>query len=99
MLSPFIAASTKSISAGLISILAGVLPMIGRIMVHVFTLPTEFDASFNRALPILDRGNFIPKEDLPPARRLLKAAALTYVAGALASLLDILQWLRIFRWR
>ncbi len=32
------------------------------------TLPVEFDASFNRALPVLQTGRYIPERDLPAAR-------------------------------
>ena len=38
------------------------------------TLPVEFNASFARALPILDRGGYLPKRDLPAARRILREA-------------------------
>ena len=64
---------------------------------HAVTLPVEFDASFKRALPILDRGNFIEKADLPAAREILRAAAFTYVAAALMDLLNIARWLRFLR--
>jgi hypothetical protein len=35
--------------------------------------------------------------DLPAARSVLKAAALTYVAAALASLIDVVRWLRVLK--
>lgn len=65
--------------------------------VHILTLPTEFDASFKRALPILTTGSYIPPEDIPAARKILLACALTYVAGALVSLLNVWRWIRILR--
>jgi uncharacterized protein len=65
------------------------------IVIHVFTLPTEFDASFSKALPVLE--NYLPPEEMPAARSVLKAAAFTYVAGALVSLLNVARWLRILR--
>ena len=65
--------------------------------VHVLTLPTEVDASFHRALPLLVSGEYIPAEDLPAARKILAACALTYVAGSLAGLLNVWRWLRILR--
>jgi hypothetical protein len=67
------------------------------IVMHAFTLPVEFDASFRRAMPVLEQGGFIAKEDAPAARRLLRAAAFTYVAAAAFSLLNVAQWLRILR--
>jgi hypothetical protein len=69
--------------------------MLTSVVVHVLTLPTEFNASFRRALPVLER--FIPAEDMPAARSVLKAAAFTYVAAALTTLLDITRWLRLLR--
>jgi uncharacterized protein len=65
------------------------------IVIHLFTLPTEFDASFNKALPVLK--NYLPAEEMAGARSVLKAAAFTYVAGALVSLLNVARWLRILR--
>ena len=68
-----------------------------RILVHLVTLPVEFDASFRKALPILEEGGYLDREELPAARSVLKAAALTYVAGAIMSLIDLARWIRILR--
>ena len=65
------------------------------VMIHAVTLPTEFDASFNRALPLLK--HYLPDRDMQPARKVLSAAAFTYVASALISLVDIARWFRILR--
>ena len=75
----------------------GVALLAIRIIVHLVTLPVEYDASFNKALPILEQGGYLKPEDMPAARQVLKAAALTYVAGALVSLLDLARWIRILR--
>jgi uncharacterized protein len=56
---------------------------------QVATLPVEFDASFNRALPLLREGRFLKPDDLGAARTLLKAAAYTYVAALIRSVLTI----------
>ena len=56
---------------------------------QVATLPVEFDASFNRALPLLRDGRFLQPADLGAARHLLKAAAYTYVAALIRSVLTI----------
>jgi hypothetical protein len=76
---------------------AGIATMASAVVIHLVTLPVEFDASFNRALPILDRGGYLPRRDLPAARRILKACALTYVASSLASLLNLWRWIRFLR--
>ncbi len=66
-------------------------------VVHFLTLPTELDASFMRALPLLKQHGVLRREDVPRARRLLTAAAFTYVAVALQSLLNIARWWAILR--
>jgi len=95
--SPFWGLISRSplLTLGVIGV--GVLSMSSAVVVHLATLPVEFNASFARALPILDRGGYLPKRDLPAARRILRAAALTYVAGSLASLLNLWQWIRYLR--
>jgi Zn-dependent membrane protease YugP len=66
-------------------------------LIHMATLPTEFDASFARALPLLDEHKILKTVDRPHARRLLRAAALTYVSASLMSLLNIARWWAILR--
>ncbi|GBC61305.1 peptidase [Desulfonema ishimotonii] len=94
---PLITAMTRIPAAGLMMFLAGLASLGIPVLIHLLTLPVEWDASFNRALPILASGEYIPEEDLPAARRILTACALTYVAGALASLLNLWRWLRVLR--
>ena len=66
-------------------------------MVHLISLPVEIDASFNKALPLLEEGRYITKRDLIPVKKVLLAAALTYVAAALAGLLNVARWIAILR--
>ncbi len=68
-----------------------------RVVVHVVTLPVEFDASFGKALPVLEQGRYLSAADLPAARNVLRAAAWTYVAAALATLVDVARWFRMLR--
>jgi uncharacterized protein len=74
-----------------------VLLLGSRLAMHLVTLPVEVDASFRRALPILAAGRYLPEEDMPAARKVLRAAALTYVAAALVSLIDITRLIRVLR--
>ncbi len=97
LLIPVMAVLTRVPSTGLLMFLGGLGTLCIPVLVHFFTLPTEFDASFNRALPILKSGVVIPEEDVPAARRILLACALTYVAGALVGLLNIWRWIRVLR--
>jgi Zn-dependent membrane protease YugP len=67
------------------------------VLVHILTLPTEFDASFGRAMPMMEKHGIIYSKDERHARRLLKAAAMTYVSASLLSLLNIARWWAILR--
>ena len=78
-------------------VLLGIALLSIRLIVHLVTLPVEWDASFNKALPILEQGNYLHPNDLPAAREVLRAAALTYVSAALSGLLNLTQWIRILR--
>jgi len=55
------------------------------------TLPVEFDAS-NRAISCLQRGGYVTEKELDGARKVLNAAAMTYVAAFVTSLLTLLYW-------
>ena len=50
------------------------------VLVHLLTLPLEWDASFSKALPLLVKGKYITKKQLPAAREILTAAVFTYLA-------------------
>jgi Zn-dependent membrane protease YugP len=76
---------------------AGLLLFAIEIVVHVITLPVELDASFAKALPVLMRGRYLGPADIPAARSVLLAAAWTYVAAALATLLNVARWVRLVR--
>ena len=59
---------------------------------QIVTLPVEFDAS-NRALKELERLDIVTEDEKDGSREMLKSAALTYVAGVLASILQIVRLL------
>ena len=97
MLSPFISAMTRAPLAGLAMFFAGIAVMGLGTLIHLVTLPTELDASFGRALPLLKKRGILLAEDELHARKLLTAAAWTYVAGSLMSLLNVARWWAILR--
>ena len=97
MVSPFVGALTRVPMVGILMFLGGLLTLGTSTVIHLVTLPTEFDASFNRALPILEKENILKKADDGHARRILKAAAYTYVSASLMSLLNIARWWAILR--
>jgi len=94
-LSPMLA--VMSPGASRVTLIVAVLSILTSTLVHLITLPVEWDASFGKALPILEKGEYLNEEDMKGARQILLAAALTYVAGSLASLLNVWRWLRYLR--
>ena len=97
MISPFIGMITRVPGLGIVMFVAGLFTLGTSTLVHFVTLPTEIDASFVRALPMLEKNNILHKSDRPHARKLLRAAAFTYVSASLMSLLNIARWWTILR--
>ncbi len=97
LLSPVMLILMKTPAAMLVELFLGLLVLSFGVLMHAVTLPVEFDASFRRALPVLKAGNYIADVDMISARQILRAAALTYVAAAAMSLLNVTRWLRIMR--
>ena len=97
MAAPFVGMLTRAPMVSFLMILGGLMSLGATTLVHLVTLPTELDASFNRALPMLEKGGILKPVDLPHARRLLKAAAMTYLSASLASLLNIARWWALLR--
>lgn len=62
---------------------------------QLVTLPVEFNAS-NRAISILESEQILVGEELDGARKVLRAAALTYIAAAIAAFLNVLRLVLIF---
>ena len=97
LLLPVAMAITRAPTAGLVMAAIGFGSMASATLVHLVTLPVELDASFGKALPILKSGNYIEPQDEIAVRRVLRAAALTYVASSLASLLNLARWIAFLR--
>ena len=95
--SPLAAIAIRHPAGALLPLVAGLAIMSMSVVVHLSTLPVEYDASFVRALPVLRAGRYIPERDLRAARSILRAAAFTYVAAALMSLINIARWFRVLR--
>lgn len=94
---PIAAAIARTPAASVVVMMAGLATMGISTLVHVLTLPVEWDASFRRALPILRQGQYLAPGDEHGARSILTAAALTYVATSLASLLNLWRWIGFLR--
>lgn len=73
----------------------GLVIFIGALLFHVVTLPVEFNAS-NRAIRILGQEGILGREELNGAKKVLRAAAFTYVAATLVALANLLRILMLF---
>ncbi|MEZ5812954.1 MAG: zinc metallopeptidase [Rhizobiaceae bacterium] len=94
---PVLAALARVPAVFVAVIAIGVALLAIRVVVNLVTLPVELDASFAKALPILEEGRYLDDRDMPAAKNVLRAAALTYVAGALMSLVNVAYWIRLLR--
>jgi Zn-dependent membrane protease YugP len=93
---PFSVLVTKLPAAAMFNLAGAFLIMGFAIVMHLLTLPVEIDASYKKALPLLASGYLTP-EQMPAARSILRAAAWTYVAASLATLLNFWRWLTVLR--
>lgn len=94
---PLIGGLTKMPHLVMLNIGLGIFVMLLSVLLYVAILPEEYDASFNKALPILEKGEYLPEAYMPAVRQILKACALTYVAAALADVLKLWRWIRYLR--
>lgn len=70
----------------------GIIAFSAALLFQIITLPVEFDAS-KRALYIMESHNLLLPEEIPSAKKVLNAAALTYVASTLNSALTLLRFI------
>ncbi|HOA05382.1 MAG TPA: zinc metallopeptidase [Candidatus Fermentibacter daniensis] len=84
--------------------LGGTIMLIGAVLYgasvafHLVTLPVEFDAS-NRAVSFLQATGGLTTEELGGVKKVLRAAGMTYVAAALASLANMIRLIMLGRRR
>jgi Zn-dependent membrane protease YugP len=76
-------------------IYAGIILFFFAVLFQIVTLPVEFNAS-SRAVKILDESGILYGDEVNITKKVLGAAALTYVAGAAASILQLLRLLYLF---
>ncbi|MDD5088410.1 MAG: zinc metallopeptidase [bacterium] len=69
---------------------AAIVFFAGAVLFSLVTLPVEFDAS-RRAIAILSNGSYLTTDEVPHAKKVLAAAAWTYVAAATVSLIHLLR--------
>lgn len=82
----------------LLLINAGIILFTAAVAFQIVTLPVEFNAS-SRALRILKGSGLLYEEEVKQAKKVLGAAAMTYVAGAATAILQLLRLLILTRGR
>ena len=95
-------ASSASMPLFMIGLIAGMMSLVnigiilftGTLIFHLVTLPVEINAS-SRALTLLEQTHTLDKQELAGAKKVLTAAAWTYIAAALMSLLQLVRLLMI----
>ena len=75
--------------------MAGIILFAFAVFFSLVTLPVEFDAS-RRALRAISDGNILTEEELRGAKKTLSAAAMTYVAAAAVSFVQLLRLILLF---
>lgn len=76
----------------------GILAFTFAVIFQLITLPVEFNAS-SRAMSLLQERGMLGRNEMGGARSVLNAAALTYVAAALAAVLQLIRFILIARGR
>jgi len=89
-------ASAATADMGLLIYFAGLILFSLVAVFQIITLPVELNAS-NRAMQALRAGNMLDENELKGARKVLTAAALTYVAALLTSIMQIIYYASRYR--
>ena len=87
---PWLAIAGFALSGFEFLITIGILLFAGAVAFYLVTLPVEFNAS-SRAMAILAQNNVLSAEELKGVRKVLSAAAMTYVASALTALMSLVR--------
>jgi Zn-dependent membrane protease YugP len=95
MLGPYIAMAGLLLSMPLL-LNIGIILFGGAVLFYVITLPVEFNASA-RAIAILKANNVLTKDELKGVKKVLTAAAMTYVASALTALMSFIRLILLSR--
>lgn len=76
----------------------GILAFAAAVLFQLITLPVEYNAS-SRAMTLLQNQGMLASDEIKGARRVLSAAALTYLAAALVSILQLARFILIAQGR
>ena len=95
MAGPYVAMIGFIFSSGML-ITIGILLFSAAVIFYLVTLPVEFNAS-GRALEMLERDGILSNKELEGSKKVLKAAALTYVASALVAVMGLARLVLLSR--
>ncbi|MGM0436830.1 MAG: zinc metallopeptidase [Bacillota bacterium] len=73
----------------------GFVVFLAAVLFQIVTLPVEFNAS-NRAINQLNKGGYLDSNELQGAKKVLRAAAFTYVAATLVAIANLIRILMLF---
>lgn len=73
---------------------AGIILFSAAVLFQIVTLPVEFNAS-NRAIKILENDMYLEADEVPAVKKVLGAAAMTYVAAAAVSVANLLRFIML----
>ena len=91
-LAPIIGLVTRHPVPFFVLALCGLSGLLLRMLLHLVTLPIEWDASFGKAMPALISGKYLAAAQHEAVAKVLRAAAFTYVAAALADVFNLARW-------
>ena len=94
----FLGALSNVNSIGYLILQLAIIMFTVVVVFHVVTLPVELNASA-RAIRILENDGYLDQEEIIPARRVLRAAAMTYVAAAAVALSNLIRFVILSRSR
>lgn len=94
---PVLVGFSRAPSLGVLMFIIGLASLGVSALVHLVTLPVEWDASFGKAMPLIRAGHYLSATEERAAEKILRACALTYFAASLSSLLNIWRWIRFLR--
>lgn len=92
----FLGAASQVGGIGSFVLQIAILMFTAVVVFHVVTLPVEFNAS-SRAMEILEAEGYLDREEIKPAKKVLDAAALTYVAAAAVALGNLIRFIMLSR--
>ncbi|MCL1992549.1 MAG: zinc metallopeptidase [Spirochaetes bacterium] len=95
-LGPWIAIAGLFFFPGSPLAIVGIALFAGAVLFYLITLPVEFDASA-RAVAILRSNNVLTEKELDGVKKVLTAAALTYIASALTAVMSLLRLILLSR--